>query len=47
MCPKLNQICRKVQGDKKILKITLVVENIGGFGVNTTTKEGKLGAKFA
>ena len=47
MCPKLNQISREVQGDKKILKITLVVENIGGFGVKTRQKEGKLGAKFA
>ena len=24
-----------------------MVENIGGFGVKTTKKEGKLGAKFA
>ena len=25
----------------------MVVENIGGFGVKKTKKEGKLGAKFA
>ena len=31
----------------EILKITLVVESIGGIGVKTTKKEGKLGAKFA
>ena len=30
----------------EILKITLVVENIGGLGVKTTKREGKLGAKF-
>ena len=31
----------------EILKITLVVENIGGLGAKTTTKEGKEGARFA
>ena len=29
------------------MKINFVVENIGGFGVNTTKKEGRLGTKFA
>ena len=30
-----------------IMKINLIVENLGGKGVNTTKKEGKQGAKFA
>ena len=30
-----------------MLKINLDVENVGGLGVKTIKKEGKLGAKFA
>ena len=41
-----NQIKGKVQGVKKILKITLDVQNVDGLGVKVTTKEGKLEAKF-
>ena len=47
MCPEFNQINRKKEGDKKILKINVDVENVGGLGVKTTKKQGKLGAKFA
>ena len=45
MCPELNQINKK-ESTTEILKNTLVVENIGGLGVKTTRKEGRLGAKF-
>ena len=31
----------------EVLKINLDVENVGGLGVKTTRKEGKLVAKFA
>ena len=46
MRQEFNQINRKVQGDKKILKINLDVENVYGLGVKTAKKQGKLGAKF-
>ena len=46
MCPKLNQISREVQGDKKILKSNFDVENVYGLGVKTAKKQCKLGAKF-
>ena len=46
MCPKLNQISREVQGDKKILKSNFDVENVYGLGVKTAKKLGKLRAKF-
>ena len=47
MCPEFNQINAKVEGDKKSLKINLDVANVGGLGVKTRKKQGKLGAKFA
>ena len=47
MCPEFNQINRKVEVEKKILKINLDVENVGGLGVKTTKKQGKIRAKFA
>ena len=46
MFPKFNQINGKLKFNAEILKITLVVENIGGLGVKTTKKQGKLRAKF-
>ena len=39
MCPKLNQISREVQGDKKILKSKFDVENVYGLGVKTAKKQ--------
>ena len=39
MCPKLNQISREVQGDKKILKSNFDVEKVYGLGVKTAKKQ--------
>ena len=44
MCLEFNQINKK-KSTTEILINTLVVENIGGLGVKTTRKEGKLGVK--
>ena len=43
---RINQINGKLRVDNKNFKITLVVENMGGLGVKTTKKQGKLRAKF-
>ena len=47
MCSEFNQINGKLKVDNRNLKINLVVENSGCFGVKTTKKEGKHEAKFA
>ena len=43
----LTKSVEKYQGTTGILKIYLHVENVGGLGVKTTNKGGKLGTKFA
>ena len=48
MCPEWYQITEnKYKATTEIMKINLVVENVVGFGLKTTNKQGKLGAKFA
>ena len=42
-----TKLIKNYNSTTEILKITLVIENTGGFGVNTGEKQGKLGAKFA
>ena len=39
MCPKVNQISREVQGDKKILRSNFDFENFYGLGVKTAKKQ--------
>ena len=39
MCPKVNQISREVQGDKKILRSNFDFENVYGLGVKTAKKQ--------